>query len=59
MKVVVGSANALKVEAVKSGLERFGLTVSSIEGLSFPSAVREQPVGIEETSKGDSIPSSK
>ncbi len=46
MKVLVGSLNPVKIDAVKVSFEKFFENVS-VEGISVPSGVPDQPVGKE------------
>ncbi|MGH7671188.1 MAG: inosine/xanthosine triphosphatase [Gemmatimonadaceae bacterium] len=50
-RVVVGSTNPVKINAVRAVLARAGLQVV-VEGRAVPSSVRDQPVGDEETIRG-------
>ena len=51
LRVYVGSANAAKLEAVRSGLARF-FPDFEVEGREVPSGVSEQPVGLDEIIQG-------
>jgi inosine/xanthosine triphosphatase len=50
-RVVVGSTNPVKINAVRAVLARAGVS-AQVEGRAVPSSVRDQPVGDEETIRG-------
>ncbi len=50
-RVVVGSANPVKINAVRAVFGRAGVD-AVVEGRAVPSSVRDQPVGDEETIRG-------
>lgn len=51
IRIVLGSTNAYKLEAVRKACERFGMN-ASVSGVKTSSGQNEQPVGFEETFNG-------
>ncbi|OGZ83558.1 MAG: hypothetical protein A2599_00090 [Candidatus Staskawiczbacteria bacterium RIFOXYD1_FULL_39_28] len=52
MRIIVGTKNSHKLEAVESACGRVGIKAPKILGLKIPSGQNEQPVGLEETYEG-------
>jgi inosine/xanthosine triphosphatase len=51
LSVAVGSLNPVKINAARSALERAGFEFS-LQGVAVPSGVAEQPIGLEDITRG-------
>src|SRR5688500_3359119 len=51
LSVAVGSLNPVKISAARLALQRAGFTFE-IQGIAVPSGVTEQPIGVDEITRG-------